>query len=349
MTEVDRGVDTILGLLAGKWISQAISTAASLGVADALLAGPLAIDELAGRLACDRSMLERLMRVLVGEGLFELSDDDLYHVTATGRLLAEGDHHHLKELAMFMGCPAQWAPWAFLSKGIRKGASAYEMTHGRSLYAWLDTHPEDARLYDEGVDRFTSEVARRAAEAFDFSSVRRVVDVGGGLGTLLAEVLERWPKVEGVLVDRPNVLSRARAKLDGRGLLARCELIAGDFFDPLPAGADVYLVKHVLHNWGDEDAVRILSRCREAVAPSGAVLVVEGMIHPGSGRNMPRLMDLEMMVLFGKGKERTKREFQVLFRAAGLSLERGTRPLDRFARLLVGRRTDRSQAEIPES
>lgn len=339
MTDFPRGdpENHILSLLSGKWVSQAVSAAANLGISDVLGAEALSVGELARRLDCHEDMLRRLLLVLVGEGLYDLSEDgETVRATPAGQLLGTGPES-LKDLAAFVGSPAQWAPWSALAEGIRKGCSAYEATHGESLYQWLDNNPDDAKLYDQGIDGFTAGIGRNLAERHDFADVRTIVDVGGGIGGTLAAILNRWPSIQGVLVDRPQVLDRAQAHLRRAGVAGRCRFEGRDFFDPLPTGGNVYLVKHVLHNWGDEDAIRILRRCREAVAPGGRLLVVEGVLFPAPGRNMSRLMDLEMMVLFGIGKSRTKQAFKSLMKRGGWVLEHTTVPLSPFARLLVAR------------
>lgn len=327
----------VLSLLAGKWLSQAVSTAAELGVADLLADGPQDIPTLAAQLDCPPDMLQRLMVVLAGEGLFSFDDTtDRYAVTETGALLGGGEGS-LRNLAAFIGSPAQWAPWPRLAEAIRSGRTAYELAHGQSLYDWLENHPREAALYDEGIDRFTAAVAHAMAETFDCSDITSFVDVGGGLGTSSIALLRRWSHLQGVLLDLPHVLERAQPRIAQAGLSERCRCQVGNFFEPLPPGYDLYVLKHVLHNWSDQDATRILKRCREAARPDSVLIAVEGILHPGSHRSMSRLMDLEMMVLFGKGRARTKASLRSLFKDAGWQLERRTRPLDDFARLLVAR------------
>lgn len=325
----------LLSLLAGKWISQAVSTAAEIGISDALREKPLSVEELAEALGCHAPTLERLMYILVGEGLYAIDEGEeveRYRLDEMGALLCE-HQEQFRDLARFIGSPTQWAPWSALPDCVRSGKSAYEHTHGQTLYSWLEAHPEDAKRYDRGIDRFTADVSRAIAGSYDFARVHSLVDVGGGLGSSLIEILDRWPEVRGTLFELPHVLERAERRL--AGYKERCELVAGSFFEPISSGADVYLLKHVLHNWGDEDALKILKQCREAMRPDSTLLIVEGLLVAGHGRSFARLMDLEMLVLFGQGRERTKREMQLLCKEAGLHLERRTLPLDAFARLLI--------------
>lgn len=327
--------ERLLSLLSGQWISQALSTAASLGIADTLALGPLSLDDLARALECHPGMLGRLMAALVAEEVFAVDEAGRFSLTPIG---AELTQDRLRPLAVFIGSESQWTSWSALPKALRTGRSAFELTHGADLYTWLRDHPEDARRYDEGIDPFTTEQAVLLAEHYDFSECRRVVDLGGGRGRLLIELLRRWPHLHGTLFDVPHVIEAARPYIEASGFAARATLQGGDFFRAVPDGADVYVLKHVLHNWSDERAVELLSRSREAMSEHGRVLVVEGVLLPTPARGMSRLMDLEMMVLFGDGRERSKADMKRLFDRAGLKLEPYTAPLGRFARLFVGRK-----------
>jgi SAM-dependent methyltransferase len=321
----------LLQLLSGKWVTAAIAAAAELGIADALADSPLTAAELAARLACDAPALARLLRVLCGEGLLEVSADGRYQRTAVGAQLATGQ---LRDLARFVGAPFMWTPWSELAHAVRDtGRSAFERAHGQPLFTHLDAHAHDAELYHHAVDAFTRRQARALCEAFDFSGLTRVVDVGGGLGTVLTELTPRFPQLTGVLFDRPAVIAQARA-LWGSAPDARLEAVSGDFFERVPEGADAYIVKHVLHNWDDVHATRILRACRDALQPGGRVLIVESLLLPGNVRDATALLDLEMLVLCGAGHERSKPQFRRLLGAADLRLE-ATRPLAGGTRLLI--------------
>jgi SAM-dependent methyltransferase len=324
-------VQRLLGLLAGKWVTAAVAAAAELGVADALAAGPLSAADLAERLGCDGQALGRVLGVLLGEGVFELDAHGRYALTAVGAQLQTGA---LRELARFVGAPFMWAPWAHVADAVRGGASAFARAQGAELF---ERHAGDAALYHRAVDAFTRREARALAEAFDFSELGCIVDVGGGLGTLLVEVLGRYPALQGTLFDRPAVIEQARVALADAPERPRIELCAGDFFAALPGGAHAYVVKHVLHNWDDAHATRLLARCAQGLAPGGKVLIVEGLLLPGNVRDATRMLDLEMFVLCGAGRERTKPEFRKLLAEAGLRLVT-TQPLAGTTRLLVAER-----------
>lgn len=324
----------VLKLLGGKWISAAIATAANLGVFDVLIEHPQPASSLAVALRCDTGMLTRLLGILESEGLLESDATGILSVTPLGAPLRSGV---LGELAAFTGAPFSWDPWSRLPDAIRNGDTAFELHHGTGLFEYLERHPEHAEVYHRAVDAFTRLEAIALASSFDFSATRRIVDVGGGRGTLLVEVLKRHPHISGVLLERAAVADAARAVFERERLTERAEVRVGDFFESVPDGADVYVIKHVLHNWSDEHAVRILRNCASAVAPQGRVLVVEGIMLPPSYRDGTRLLDLEMMTLLGPGRERTKPEFRRLFAAAGLRLE-SSQELAGTTRLMIGAR-----------
>jgi precorrin-6B methylase 2 len=324
----------LLELLSGKWITAAITAAAELGLADILADGPLGLAELARRAECHEGALSRLLRVLSGEGLVELRSEGTWALTPVGEQLQSD---RLRDLARFIGAPFAWAPWSQLTTALRTKTSAFQQTHGTGLFEYLDGHPADAQLYHCAVDAFTRREARALVEAFDFSGVDTVVDVGGGLGTLLVELAARWPEMRCILYDRPAVVEQARTGrtgFDAGPMRGRIETIAGDFFAGVPTGANAYVLKHVVHNWGDDQAIELLARCAEGLAPGGHVLIVESILLPGNRRDGTPLLDLEMLVLCGSGRERSKPEFRTLLRRAGLKLV-STRHLDGMSRLLV--------------
>ncbi|MFW6051010.1 MAG: methyltransferase [Myxococcota bacterium] len=323
--------ERLLRLLGGKWTAAAIAAAASLGLADALGAEPRTPGALADALGCDAGALERLLRVLAGEGLVEEGSDGRFGLTCLG---AELRSDAMGDLAAFAGAPFAWHPWAALADAVRTGRSAFEHTHGQDLWTYLDARPEEARAYHAAIDAFTRHEARALAARFDFGSVGTVVDVGGGIGTLLLELLARWPSLRGVLLERPPVAEQAQARLTAAGVEDRCEAVAGDFLEAVPPGGDAYVIKRVLHNWPDAEATRILRHCAEAVRPGGHVLVIEGVVLPGNRRDPARLLDLEMLALCGPGRARGKPDLRRLFHAAGLKLER-TSDLAGTTRLLV--------------
>lgn len=329
----DANAERLLKLLGGKWIAASVSAAASLGIAEALADGPKSVESLAADVGCDAGALLRLLRVLVGEGVVELTDERTYAITPLGALLRRGE---FGELAEFVGAPFSWDPWSKLPEAVRTGDAAFALHHGQGLFPYLDANADEARLYHAAIDGFTRRQARALAELFDFSKVSRVADIGGGRGTLLVEVLRRWTHLEGVLLERGGAVTLAQKAFVEAGLSARCVAREGDFFEAVPAGVDVCVVKHVVHNWDDARASQLLRGCAKAVGPEGHVLVVEGLLLPGNRKDATALLDIEMLALCGPGRERTKPEMRRLFTASGLRLV-STHDLAGMTRLLICR------------
>ena len=309
--------EQLLRLLGGKWISAAVSAAASLGLADALLAGPRPVAEIATTLDCDSQSLNRLLRVLAAEGLLSCDEQGRFALTEMGRELQTG---RLRELAQYAAAPFVWQPWARLADSIRSGTSAFELHHGKPLFEYLDHQPADAETYHTAVDAYTRREAQALVAVHDFAEFEHVVDLGGGLGTLVLELLAAYPHLRGTLFDRPQVACRARERIADDPHAARCRVVGGDFFRAIPSGADAYVVRHVLHNWDDARASRLLQLCATAIGEKGAVLIIEGILLPGDRRDGTRLLDLEMLALCGPGRERSKPELRGLLAKCGLRM-----------------------------
>jgi SAM-dependent methyltransferase len=332
MSTADSTQQKLLELLSGKWVTAALSTAAELGLADALSDRSLSATELATHLQCDREALQRLLRVLCGEQLLRSESQGRYALTELGAQLKTGN---LRELARFVGAEFMWHPWAKLADAMRDPSkSAFERATGHSLFDHLDRVPADAKLYHRAVDAFTRAAAHALCETFDFSELDTVVDLGGGLGTVLTELTARFPHLEGILFDRPQVIKQADSLFADHPQRDRIQLHSGDFFEQVPQNADAYVIKHVLHNWDDQQAQRILRLCAQALKPTGQVLIVESLLLPGDQRDSTAFLDLEMLALCGQGHERSKPAFRQLLQQAGLSL-RTTTKLVGDVRLLV--------------
>jgi len=312
-------VARVLDILSGKYRTQALSTLASLGIPDLLAAKPRRLDELVSELDCDGPRLDRLLRFTVGLGFVAFDDStSLFSLTRVGEQLCSDA---LGPLATFVGSPEQWDPWARMrdSLAANDGSTPYEKTFGVDLYGYLAAHPEAAARYDVAIDSFTQQEARELCQQFDFADFESLVDVGGGQGKLLHEVLAKWPTLKGVLCDLVHVVERSKACLP-KELADRITLTGGDFFESLPTGHDLYCLKHVLHNWDDERATALLTSCANAMNSGGRVLVIEAILTPDNRFDYARVMDLEMGVLT-PGRVRRKPEYRQMFRAAGLSLE----------------------------
>ncbi|HEX5050134.1 MAG TPA: methyltransferase [Planctomycetota bacterium] len=334
MPEADSPAEYLLQVLGGKCRAQAVSTAAALGLADHLAAGPRSIASLAEVTGCDAAVLVSVLRVCAGLGFFDSPSPDTFALTPRGTALQRDS---LGALAEFVGSPEQWNPWSALRESARDGGTAFARTHGAGLYEHLARTPAAAARYDAAIDAFTRHEAEALCGRFSFGGARSVVDLGGGRGSLLAEVLQRWPHLRAVLFDLPHVVERAMPELRRR-FGERVTGHGGDFFGEVPNGHDAYLVKHVLHNWDDDRAQALLRRCAGAMADGGRVLAIETVLAPDNRADLAAMMDLEMQVLLG-GRVRRKPELRRLFQAAGLRVEQMV-PLVGGSWLLAGVRAD---------
>ncbi len=301
----------------GLFRTQALHVAAELGIADRLADAPLGLDELAAATATHAPSLGRLMRFLVAEGVFSDGGDGRYGLTPTGELLRSDHPHSSRQAAIFYGSPAIWSAWGNLGEAIRTGKTAFELAHGQPLFPYLNAHGEDARIFN---DFMTEMAARRVASApYDYSGMNTVVDVGGGQGTSLVEILHRHPTLRGVLFDLPAVVAEAPETLSAAGVDDRCEVKGGDFFESVPEGGDVYLLSNILHDWEDSRCQQILANCRKAMHAGSRLVVLEAVVPEGPSPIL--LVDMQMLVVTG-GVQRTEREFRALIEPAGFEVTR---------------------------
>jgi hypothetical protein len=300
---------------------QALHVAASLGVADILAAGPKSVDEVATESKADRSSLHRLLRMLTGPGVFREGADGRFSITPLGATLRSGTSDSVREWALFVGAPEMWAVWAGLHDSVMSGEASFPAVHGAPMWKYIATRPNLDEAFNGWMTRQSEQHNSALVAAYDFSPFRLVVDVGGGQGSTLAAILSAHPSLRGVLVDLPQVVARA-APLDDPGVAGRCEVVGGDMLRAVPEGADAYLIKRVLMDWGDTDSTTILRLCAGAMAEGGRVLVVEMLMPPGNDPSPAKTFDILMLLNQPGGRIRTEQEFRELFSGAGLRLSR---------------------------
>jgi hypothetical protein len=262
--------------------------------------------------------LARLLRALTSLGVFVEDTSSRYGQTPLSEPLRADHPESVRPLAMMMGARFFWEPIGRLDESIRTGQTAFERVYAQPFFRHLADHPEDAAVFNAAMSSMPSYNADIVA-AYDFSPFRRIVDVGGGQGALLAAILEANPQARGVLHDLPSVVAGASA-LRSDGGAGRCDIVGGDFFDGVPEGGDAYLLKGVIHDWPDARAMTILKNCRRAIRSGGTLILVDNVL-TGSDDPGRALMDLLMMVLTG-GRERTEAEFRSLLGKAGFALTR---------------------------
>jgi DNA-binding HxlR family transcriptional regulator len=308
----------LFDLMSGMMRTQTIAAIAELGVADAIATGVTGIDELAREVGADADALRRMLRLLEADGLVSQDPPGTWRLTETGELLREGVEGSMRQQAMLFGAELYEA-WAGATTSLRTGEPAFEARFGSPFFDWLQAHPVRGRSFDRAMSG-TAGMRMAPLLSRDWSGGGTVVDVGGGNGMLIESLLERIPGLRGITFDLPHVSERAAGRLEkNHGLAGRVSAEGGSFFEAVPAGADAYILAQVLHDWSDEDCVRILEACRRAGGPGARLLVLEQIVPDGPAPNPSKLTDLNMLVLLG-GRERSRDEFESLLAAGGWKL-----------------------------
>lgn len=310
----------LLALINANWTTQAISVATQLRLAELLFDGPLPLQALAQSASCHTASLLRLLRALTSLGVMSQHEDGRFALTELGVLLRPDVPGSLAAWAELCGT-SSWKAWSELAECVRSGESIRKRIGEADIFDRLQVDRDAALLFNRAMVSLTASVASAVVQAVDFSGAESVVDVGGGIGELVAAVLSANPAMRGVLFDLSHATETANARLAAAGVAQRCEVATGSFFDGVPNGADVYLLKSVLHDWDDEHCAVILGNCRQAMGPHARLLVIERMMpeylacsphDQGIARS-----DLNMLIETG-GCERTQEQFRAMLQATGL-------------------------------
>ena len=311
----DRPTMALLGMIHGYWNSQVVRAAADLRLADHLAAGPLTAEQVAGLESSDPRATYRLMRACAGLGLLADEGDGRFAVTQAGALLQSGVPGSLRDHALAFGAPGHWLPWGQLPEAVRKGGTQAAAVLGAGLFDYLAGQPEEAAQFAASMQALTGAIAAEAARVIDASGVSLAVDVGGGTGQLVRELMRVNDGLRGLVLDFPDAARAAREAAEAEGLGLRFSAEAGDFFAAVPA-ADLYLLKAVLHDWDDDSCVRILRNCRAAARPGARMIVIENVIRDLARDRFATLLDMNMLAVT-TGQERDLAGYDALFAASG--------------------------------
>ena len=306
-------------LVNGFQVSQAIHVAAVLGIADLLAEGPRSSADLAAATDTHAETLYRVLRALASAGVFHEENGRRFALTPLGDCLRSDAPEPIGGWAAFIGRPYYWQAWASLLHSVRTGENAFRHVHGMDVWEYRTQQPEESPIFDRAMTDSTRRINRAILDAYDFGRFATVADVGGGHGALLAALLAEHPRMRGILFDQPHVVAKAGGVLSA--VADRCDVVGGSFFEAIPQGADAYVLKSVIHDWEDDEAVAILRTCRRAFSPDGTLLVVEWEIGPPNDGHAAKFGDLNMLVAPG-GRERTTDEYAALFASAGFRLVR---------------------------
>lgn len=311
---------TMVQLLAGFQISQALYVVAKLGVATALADGPRSVDDLAAEAGASPDALGRLIRTLTPLGLFRTTGDGRIEATPLGLTLADGQPGSVRDAAMYW-METHYAPFGELLHTVRTGEPGATHHLGQPFFDWISADPERAALQSRAMATVTGALQAGVFQGYELpGGAATVADIGGSDGTVLSQLLAPRPDLRGIVFDRPAVVPAARQVIDRNGLADRVEIIPGDFFETVPA-ADIYVMSYVLHDWDDESCARILRSIARAAAPGARLVIIELVLADGDELDLAKMIDLVMLAML-PGRERTAAEYRALLAKAGFTLDR---------------------------
>lgn len=311
----------LMQFFTAKWVLPTIGVLAELDIADHLADGPRTPEDLAASSGADPGALYRLLRAAASVDVFVEDDEGRFGLTPMAQCLRTDVSGSLRAAAIMFTRDPFWRPYAHVMHSARTGTPAFDAVFGADIYTYLAQDTEDAQLFQAAAIGFYAASTGPVVRAYDFSRFSTVIDLGGGIGFLLAAILEEHPHLSGVLLERPHMLAEAREVFAGRGLGERVELVDGDFFDTVPAGGDVYVIKSCLHNFRDARAIEVLRVIRRTIPEGAPLLVVEGVVPAGNEPHYTKFDDVEMLVVAG-GVDRRADQWATLLSDAGFQLSR---------------------------
>jgi len=305
----------------GMKMTQALYVAAKLGVADLLAAGPRHVNQLASATETSERSLYRVLRSLAARGIFRETEPKVFELTPYAEALRSDVPNSFRNGAIFMGEEWLWNVMGQMLYSVKTGKPAWAHVHGSDAFDYLADNPEHHEIFNRAMTDISMSAAPAIVAAYDFSGFKTIVDIAGGHGFLLSQILKATPELRGVLFDTEPVIAGAGTILQKEGVTDRVELVAGNFFESVPSGVDAYIMKHIIHDWDDELSNQILANIARAMSTNAKLLIVEMVVPEGNEPHPSKVMDLSMLVLPG-GVERTRAEYQTLLAGAGLQLHR---------------------------
>lgn len=320
------------------WISKALGTAAELGIPDILKDGPTHIDELAKKTHTDASALYRLMRALAGNGIFKEKNDKTFQNTKLGRALVEGNDP-MKYMILHQTNKVNWNLAVELTSAVKQGDSIAESVLGSDIFTYLEKQPESNHFYNKAMTKGSEFLSKTLTNFYDFPTFQTIVDIGGGEGIFLAHLLKKHPHAQGVLIDFDHVISHAPSVLSRLGVADRVSLRSANCLEHIPARADLYLMKNLLHAYNDENCIQILTNIGHVIQTKGKIVIVEMDIDEKNKFSLGKLFDLEMLVGVAGGKERTVEQYDVLLKKSGFHIHQVVKTITPF-HLIIGEKNE---------
>jgi O-methyltransferase domain/Dimerisation domain len=315
--------ERVMQMATGFALSSALYAVTKLDIPDLLAHGPRAVSDLAAATKANEDALYRVLRALAMVWAFAETGDRGFALTPFSEALRSDTRDSAKELVLWMGNRFHFQVWSELPYSVQTGKPAVDHIYGKPAFEAIEDLPDVAHDFNTGMTCMSRQLAPAVLAAYDFSGVDTLMDVAGGHGFILCEILTRYPKLKGILFDMPSVVEDPKCAQCLLNVNHRCRTIAGNFFEHIPGGADAYYMQHIIHDWDDEPALKILGNCRQALQgqKNGRLLVVDSVIPESPEPHFGKLLDLEMLLMPG-GRERTETEFRTLFAKAGFEITR---------------------------
>jgi hypothetical protein len=311
----------LIQMLFGYAVSRSIGVAAELRISDLINSTPRTAEELAGETGSHPDSLYRLLRACASVGVFAEDSDHRFSLTPLAEYLKTDHPQSLRAFAEMISNDTQFKMWAELSYCVKTGARSFDKVFGSPVFDYYASNENAGNLFNEAMTSLSLGAGMAVMQAYDFSGIRKLVDVGGGQGFLLASILKKYPAICGVLFDTQSIVDASAALLKENGVDDRCERSYGDFFQSVPAGGDAYLMKHIIHDWNDDQCLTILKNCRNGIEREGKILVIEMIVPEGNEPSISKLLDLQMLAIL-PGRERNANEYKSLFEQSGFRLTR---------------------------
>jgi hypothetical protein len=317
--------DRLSEMIMGMGITQMIYAVAKLGIADLLKDDAKNYLELAKSTQTHAPSLYRILRSLASIGIFAEVNDGHFQLTPLAEYLRSDIPNSMQGLAIWMGSDNfRWQTWDKILYSLKTGKPAFDFVHQMPIFEYFEKNPEAGDIFNQAMSS-TSAIYNRAIVAdYDFSSIKTLVDIGGGQGFFLTGILQANPDLKGIVYDLPHVVTKATKEIEALKLNQRCTIASGSFLKFVPSGGDAYIMKLVLHDWDDLKAIQILKNCHAAMGENSRLLIVENVVSSGNQPSHGKLTDIEMLLMTSGGRERTKDEFAQLFAAAGFQLTKIT-------------------------
>lgn len=303
------------------WLLPSLYVAAKLDIATLLKERPLTSKEIASRINADPPNVSRIMRALSSQGIFKQTPDGRFDLNGMARGLLD-EPGSLRHMILHHLGPINWNLMSNLEYAVRTGKDAFTDKYGKPIYDYLQDQPDENSLFDKSMSDLSDLGLNPILGTYDFSGYGVIADIGGGEGFLLANILHRNTGCRGILFDTPKALEKAKAMLIEHHVADRTTIVPGDFFGSIPGAADLYILKHIVHNWRDEKAVELLKNIHQAIGPKSVLLIIEMVVPEGNEPSLSKLLDIQMMASMDGGKERTASEFKTLLQNAGFTINR---------------------------